>query len=113
LSNQQVVDLMERVWRSIDSLCSPLTEAQWKTSTDCPGWSVQDQVSHLVGAESQIRDADIAEEIALLVRNQILVEAAVAVLAQANLEKLLLTVIVLYKLILTGLARLMALVLTK
>ena len=54
MSNQQVVDLMERVWRSIDSLCSPLTEAQWKTSTDCPGWSVQDQVSHLVGAESQI-----------------------------------------------------------
>ena len=45
---------MERVWRSIDSLCAPLTEAQWKTPTDCPGWSVQDQVSHLVGAESQI-----------------------------------------------------------
>jgi len=45
---------MERVWHSIDSLCAPLTEAQWKTPTDCPGWSVQDQVSHLVGAESRI-----------------------------------------------------------
>ena len=54
MSNQQVVDLMEHVWKSIDSLCSPLTEAQWKTPTDCPGWSVQDQVSHLVGAESGI-----------------------------------------------------------
>ena len=54
MDNQQVVDLMERVWRSIDSLCSPLSAAQWKTPTDCPGWSVQDQVSHLVGAESQI-----------------------------------------------------------
>ena len=54
MSNQQVVDLMERVWRSIDSLCAPLTETQWKTPTDCPGWSVQDQVSHLVGAESHI-----------------------------------------------------------
>ena len=54
MSNQQVVDLMEHVWSSIDSLCSPLTEAQWKTPTDCPGWSVQDQVSHLVGAESGI-----------------------------------------------------------
>jgi len=42
-------------------------------------------IENVVGAESQIRDADIAEEIALLVRNQILVEAAVAVLAQANL----------------------------
>ena len=54
MGNQQVVDLMEHVWRSIDSLCSPLTETQWKTATDCPGWSVQDQVSHLVGAESGI-----------------------------------------------------------
>ncbi len=54
MSNQQVLDLMERVWRSIDSLCSPLNEAQWKTATDCPGWSVQDQVSHIAGAESGI-----------------------------------------------------------
>ena len=54
MGNQQVVDLMEQVWNSIGSLCSPLTEAQWKTPTDCPGWSVQDQVSHLVGAESRI-----------------------------------------------------------
>ncbi len=54
MSNQQVVDLMEQVWGSIDSLCSPLTEAQWKTPTDCPGWSVQDQLSHLAGAESRL-----------------------------------------------------------
>ena len=54
MGNQQVVDLMEHVWHSIYSLCTNLNEAQWKTSTDCPGWSVQDQVSHLVGAESGI-----------------------------------------------------------
>jgi len=54
MGNQQVVGLMEHVWDSIGSLCAPLTEAQWKTPTDCPGWSVQDQVSHLVGAESRI-----------------------------------------------------------
>ena len=42
-------------------------------------------IENTIGAESQIRDADIAEEIALLTRNQILVEAAAAVLAQANL----------------------------
>lgn len=54
MGNQQVVDLMEQVWNSIGSLCSPLTEAQWKTPTDCPGWSVQDQISHIVGSESGI-----------------------------------------------------------
>ena len=54
MSNQQVVDLMEHVWSSIEFLCSSLNEVQWKTPTDCPGWSVQDQISHLVGAESDI-----------------------------------------------------------
>jgi uncharacterized protein (TIGR03083 family) len=54
MTDQQVVDLMEHVWSSIDSLCSPLTETQWKTPTDCPGWSVQDQISHIVGSESGI-----------------------------------------------------------
>jgi len=42
-------------------------------------------IENLQAAESQIRDADIAEEIALLTRNQILVEAATAMVGQANL----------------------------
>ena len=50
----QLVRNMETVWRSIDGLCSGLTEAQWKTPTDCPGWSVQDQLSHLAGAEASL-----------------------------------------------------------
>ena len=53
-TNQQLVDMMENVWRSIGELCDGLTEAQWKTPTDCPGWSVQDQVSHLAGSETGI-----------------------------------------------------------
>ena len=42
-------------------------------------------IENLIAAESQIRDADIAAEIALLTRNQILVEAATAMVGQANL----------------------------
>ena len=53
-TNQQLVDMMEHVWRSISDLCDGLTEAEWKTPTDCPGWSVQDQVSHLAGSETGI-----------------------------------------------------------
>ena len=53
-TNQQLVDMMESVWRSIGDLCDGLTEAEWKTPTDCPGWSVQDQVSHLAGSETGI-----------------------------------------------------------
>ncbi len=42
-------------------------------------------IENIQAAESQIRDADIAEEIALLTRNQILVESATAMVGQANL----------------------------
>ncbi len=42
-------------------------------------------VENLTAAESAIRDADIAEEVALLTRNQILVQAATAMVGQANL----------------------------
>ena len=53
-TNQQLVDMMEQVWRSIGELCDGLTEAEWKTPTDCPAWSVQDQVSHMAGSENGI-----------------------------------------------------------
>ena len=43
------------------------------------------QIENLSGAVSTIRDANIAEELALLTKNQILVQAGAAMLAQANL----------------------------
>ena len=42
-------------------------------------------IENLHAAESGIRDADIAEEVALLTRNQILVQASTAMVGQANL----------------------------
>jgi len=42
-------------------------------------------VENLTAAESSIRDADIAEEVAELTRNQILVQTATAMVGQANL----------------------------
>lgn len=42
-------------------------------------------VENLQAAESAIRDADIAAEVALLTRNQILVQASTAMVGQANL----------------------------
>jgi len=47
--------------------------------------NLQVSVENLQSAESAIRDADIGEEVALLTRNQILVQASTAILAQANL----------------------------
>ena len=53
-SDSILVSNMETVWGSIESLCRDLEEAQWRAPTDCPGWSVQDQLSHLTGAEASI-----------------------------------------------------------
>ncbi len=47
-------------------------------------WSIIHD-ENLMAAESAIRDADIAEEIATLTRNQILVQASTAMVGQANL----------------------------
>jgi uncharacterized protein (TIGR03083 family) len=52
--DQELVDRLEEVWASIDSMCANLTEAQWKTPTDLPGWSVQDNVVHISGIESAV-----------------------------------------------------------
>jgi flagellin len=60
-----------------------LAAVQNRLTRILPGQAIL--VENLTSAESQIRDADIAEEVALLARNQILVEAATAMVAQANL----------------------------
>jgi uncharacterized protein (TIGR03083 family) len=52
--DQKLVDALDEEWRSIIDLCAGLNEAQWMTETECPGWSVQDNVAHLVGIESVI-----------------------------------------------------------
>jgi uncharacterized protein (TIGR03083 family) len=47
-----LVEQLDETWRSIDSLCSTLSDAEWKTPTGCPGWTVQDNISHLIDFES-------------------------------------------------------------
>ena len=41
------------VWASIDRLCSALPAGQWDLPTGCPGWTVKDQLSHLVDYEAR------------------------------------------------------------
>src|SRR5262245_40146570 len=53
-TDQELVDQLELVWVSIGQLGATLSEPEWATSTDCPGWSVQDNVAHIIGIESMI-----------------------------------------------------------
>ncbi len=54
MSDKDLVDNMERIWSSLSALCDSLSQDDWKLPTACPGWSVQDQLSHLAGNESRI-----------------------------------------------------------
>jgi uncharacterized protein (TIGR03083 family) len=51
-TDQELVDQLEAVWASIDELASGLSAAEWDAPTECPGWSVKDNLSHLIGIES-------------------------------------------------------------
>lgn len=53
-SDQAVVDALADVWSSMQRLGAGLDEAQWKLPTDCPGWSVQDNLAHILSIESVI-----------------------------------------------------------
>jgi uncharacterized protein (TIGR03083 family) len=48
------VDRLEEVWSSTARLGDSLSEADWKAPTECPGWSVQDNLAHVIGIEAVI-----------------------------------------------------------
>lgn len=49
---EPVVGLLDQEFRSFEELCASLPQAAWTMLTDCPGWTVQDQVAHVIGTES-------------------------------------------------------------
>ncbi|MGH9024523.1 MAG: maleylpyruvate isomerase family mycothiol-dependent enzyme [Acidimicrobiia bacterium] len=51
-TDQELVDQLEAVWSSIEKLGSGLSDAEWAAPTECPGWSVKDNVSHIIGIEA-------------------------------------------------------------
>lgn len=55
------IDKLEQTFRSISELGASLSEAEWKTATELPGWSVQDNLSHLIGIERMLEGLPPAE----------------------------------------------------
>lgn len=47
-----LVDQLEEVWRRVAALGADLTEDEWKRPTAVPGWSVQDNLTHLTDIEA-------------------------------------------------------------
>jgi uncharacterized protein (TIGR03083 family) len=49
-----VVALQKAAFHALDDLCASLTDAEWDAQTECPGWSVKDNLSHVIGTESML-----------------------------------------------------------
>ena len=54
---EPLIALFEDVWGDVAELCGDLTDEQWAHQTDCPGWSVQDNVAHMIGTELMLGGA--------------------------------------------------------
>ncbi len=50
-SDQTLVDQLDHVWASLGAFGDTLSEAEWKTPTDVPGWTVQDNLTHVTALE--------------------------------------------------------------
>lgn len=51
---QAYIDAWTHSIESISELVAPLPEGQWNRATECPGWSVRDVVSHVIGMELEL-----------------------------------------------------------
>ena len=58
MADRSFIDHLQSEWASIDALGHELTDDDWAHHTDCPGWTVKDQLSHVVGTESMLLGRD-------------------------------------------------------
>jgi uncharacterized protein (TIGR03083 family) len=54
MADRDFIAQLDDVWQSISALCAQLTADEWDLPTDCPGWSVRDQLSHVIGTETML-----------------------------------------------------------
>jgi uncharacterized protein (TIGR03083 family) len=50
-TREPVLELLETVWTSIAELGATLTEDEWATPSELPGWTAKDCLSHMAGTE--------------------------------------------------------------
>lgn len=76
IAKERTVAALSEVWSSIADLCAGLDDAQWSTDSPLPGWSVQDNVAHVIGTEAMLLgianpDVEIDRDARPHVRNDI------------------------------------------
>jgi uncharacterized protein (TIGR03083 family) len=56
-----IIDALDQTWNSIDRLLRTQSAEAFDAPTACPGWSVRDVVSHLLGFEVMLRGGPVPE----------------------------------------------------
>lgn len=51
---EPVVDALAEEWDALSSLGSMLEDLEWDLPSECPGWTVRDLMSHMIGTERSL-----------------------------------------------------------
>src|SRR3981081_3855492 len=51
---EEVIDLLRTCWGSIHELGDSISASEWDVATECPGWTVRDNVSHIIAIERKL-----------------------------------------------------------
>jgi uncharacterized protein (TIGR03083 family) len=51
---QKARNALAETWGALAEVCFELSGTEWALPTECPGWDVKDQLSHLIGIERAI-----------------------------------------------------------
>lgn len=61
MAYEWIVDALDQTWSSIEETLRPRAARDYDAPTPCPGWSVRDVLSHLIGFESMLHGAPVPE----------------------------------------------------
>ena len=61
MAYEWIIDALDETWSAIDRLLRPQPAERYDAQTPCPGWTVRDVVSHLLGFEVMLRGAPVPE----------------------------------------------------
>ena len=61
IDKTQIVEGLNQIWGKWSQFGSELNENQWQTSSRLPGWTVKDNLSHIVGGEYMLSGQKLPE----------------------------------------------------
>ena len=63
IPKDRTVAALREVWTSLDELLAELSDDEWSAPSPLPGWTVQDNLSHIIGTEAMLLDQPSPAEI--------------------------------------------------